>query len=78
MLRPILRKEAIFRLLPHIVVREEAPVDSVREQLMEGFRICERLCCMARVYTLSYPIEDQSLDKFLYEFVTKSKNLPKP
>ncbi|MBI5356097.1 hypothetical protein HZB78_00595 [Candidatus Collierbacteria bacterium] len=60
--------EAIFRLMPQAVVREDSPGLSINRQADLAFGLAEKLAKKIGVYTLSYPLNQFSfLKKMLNE-----------
>lgn len=68
--------EAVFCLLPHIVIREEAPATEKLKQLSRAFELAELLTKTVRVYTLSYPLSFTGLGRIIHEAVSYRSNPP--
>lgn len=65
--KPITKKSALFKLLPHAVIRDEAPPEEKQQQIIWTFHLCQKLVVNIPVYTLSYDAkEKEALSHWLW------------
>lgn len=69
--------EAVFRIIPHIVIREELPADQKHRQWQKVFLQAEKLVKYIPIYSLSWPLEETSskeLYKAIYDKLLKNQS----
>lgn len=64
-------KQAMFRLIPHIVVNETVPARVLKHQYLKAFDLAKLLARTVPVYNLSFPLscESAKLKKSIYEAI---------
>lgn len=64
-------KQAIFKLIPHIVVNEAVPAGVLKHQYSKAFDLAKLLARTIPVYNLSFPFPSESyqLKREIYDFI---------